>query len=182
MRMIGAAGWLALASGIVGVLAVLLAAFLFALGDVQSLSASQFAPASATGSAHIVLSDRVDPVCGNSCSQRMTMNAVSIGDGDAVGQFDVRSEEGGGIRAHGSITCLTVDGNVAQLGGTVTQSNLPDFIGLQLTWLVVDNGEGINSATDQTTDLFTGDCERDLPSHPRFVLFDVSQGNIEVKD
>jgi hypothetical protein len=157
--------------------------FLVFLG-VQSLSATQpLAPPSATGVAHIVLSDRVDPVCGSTCSQRLTMNAISDESGSAVGQFDGSSEEGGGIRLHGSITCLSVDGNVAQLGGVVTQSNIPDFIGLQVTWLVVDNGEGEQSPADQTTDLFANrDCESDLRSHPRFVLFDVIQGDIQVRD
>jgi hypothetical protein len=155
-----------------------------ALGGVQSLSATQPERSSATGSVHIVLSDRVDPVCGNTCAQRMTMNAVSIGDGHAIGQFDLFSEEGGGVRAHGSFTCLRlVDDNVAQLGGVVTQSNLSDFIGLQVTWQVVDNGEGNRSPADQTTDLFGNrDCDSDIESHPRFELFDVAEGNIQVRD
>jgi hypothetical protein len=138
--------------------------------------------ASATGDSRVVLSDRVDPVCGSTCSQRLTMNAVAIGDGNAVGQFDLFSEEGGGVRVHGSIACLSVDGNVAQLGGVITQSDIPALTGLQVTWLVVDNGEGKGSPADQTTDLFGNrDCESDLTSHPRFVLFDVLQGNIQVR-
>lgn len=157
--------------------------FLVLRGD-QSLSATQLlAPASATGVAHIVLSDRDDPVCGSTCDQRMTMSAVSDQRGGVVGQLDVFSEEGGGIRLHGSITCLSVNGNVAQLGAVITQSDIPALIGLQVTWLVVDNGEGEQSPADQTTDLFGNrDCEDDLRSHPRFVLFDVMQGNIDVRD
>jgi hypothetical protein len=139
--------------------------------------------ASATGEARIVLSDRIDPVCGSTCSQRMTMNSVDIGDGIAVGQFDLFSEEGGGIRLHGSMTCLRVDGNVAQVGGVVTQSDIQELIGLQVTWLVVDNGEGKGAPADQTSDLFGNrDCESDITSHPRFVLFDAIQGNIQVRD
>ena len=172
-----------------------LATVLLVLGRIQSPSAMEHhaAPfalsvelptnASATGELRVVLSDRVDPVCGSTCSQRMTMNAVDIGDGNAVGQFELFSEEGGGIRVHGSITCLRVDDNVAQLGGDITQSTIPALTGLQVTWLVVDNSEGQQSPADQTTDLFGNrDCESDLTSHPRFVLFDAIQGNIQVHD
>lgn len=162
--------------------AVLAVATVFlVLRGVQSLSATQL-HASATGVAHVVLSDRVDPVCGSTCAQRWTMNAVSADDGSAVGQFELFSEEGGGIRVHGSITCLSVDGNEAQLGGVITQSDIPDLIGLKVTWLVVDNGEGQGSP-DQTTDLFGNrDCESDLKSLPRFELFDVIRGDIQVRD
>ena len=93
------------------------ATIFLASGGDQSLSATKLAPSHATGSAQVVLSDRLDPVCGSSCSQRMTMNAVSTRDGNAVGHFTVFSEEAGGIRVHGSITCLSVEGNEAQLGG-----------------------------------------------------------------
>jgi hypothetical protein len=149
----------------------------------SALSVGLPTTASATGDVRVVLSDREDSVCGSTCSQRLTMNAVAIGDGNVVGQFDLFSEEGGGVRVHGSITCLRVDGNVAQLGGVVTQSGIPELIGLQVTWLVVDNGEGQQSPADQTTDLFGNrDCESDLTSHPRFVLFDVMEGNIQVRD
>lgn len=156
------------------------ATIFLASGGDQSLSA-ELARSHATGSAQIVLSDRVDPVCGSSCSQRMTMNAVSTGDGNAVGQFTVFSEEGGGIRAHGSITCLSVEGNEAQLGGVITQSNISDLIGLLVTWRAVDNGEGTQFPADQTSDLFGDrDCEDDITSHPNFELFDVINGNIDV--
>ena len=162
--------------------AVLAVATLFlVLRGVQSLSATQL-DASATGVAHVVLSDRVDPVCGSACAQRWTMNAVSADDGSAVGQFELFSEEGGGIRVHGSMTCLSIEGNEAQLGGVITQSDIPDLIGLKVTWLVVDNGEGQGSP-DQTTDLFGNrDCESDLKSLPRFELFDVIHGDIQVRD
>lgn len=172
-----------------------LAIVFLASGRIQSpptmeLNAASLAPslglpktASATGHVRVVLSDRTDPVCGSTCSQRMTMNAVDIGDGNAVGQFELFSEEGGGIRLHGSMTCLRVDGNAAQVGGVVTQSDIQDLIGLQVTWLVVDNGEGKGAPADQTTDLFGDrDCESDITSHPRFVLFDAIQGNIQVRD
>jgi hypothetical protein len=164
--------------------ALLAVATLFlVLRGVQSLSATPLdATSSATGVAHVVLSDRDDPVCGSSCAQRLTMNAVSADDGGAVGQFELFSEEGGGIRVHGSISCLSVEGNEAQLGGVITQSDIPDLIGLQVTWLVVDNGEGSGSP-DQTTDLFGNrNCESDLRSHPRFALFDVVKGDIQVRD
>jgi hypothetical protein len=153
------------------------------LPGIRSLSATPLdATSSATGVAHVVLSDRDDPLCGGTCAQRMTMNAVAADDGGAVGQFELFSEEGGGIRVHGSINCLSAEGNEAQLGGVITQSDIPDLIGLQVTWLVVDNGEGQGSP-DQTTDLFGDrDCESELRSHPRFALFDVIQGNIQVRD
>jgi hypothetical protein len=157
------------------------ATIFLASGGDQSLSATKLAPSHATGSAQVVLSDRVDPVCGSSCSQRMTMNAVSTGDGNAVGQFTVFSEEGGGIRVHGSITCLSVEGNEAQLGGIITQATIPDLIGLRVTWRAVDNGEGTQFPADQTSDLFGNrDCGDDITSHPRFELFDVIDGNIDV--
>ena len=92
------------------------------------------------------------------------------------------SEEAGGIRVRGSITCLSVEGNEAQLGGVITQSNIPDLLGLRVTWRAVDNGEGRQSSADQTSDLFGDrDCGDDITSHPSFEFFDVIDGNIDVR-
>lgn len=118
-------------------------------------------------------------------SQLLSSFRVSgkTGAGNAVGEFTVFSEEGGGIRVHGTITCLNVEDNVAQLGGVITQSSIPDLLDLRVTGRVVDNGEGTQSPADQTSDLFGNrDCESDITSLPRFVLFDVTDGNIEVSE
>jgi hypothetical protein len=79
-----------------------------------------------------------------SAPERLTFSAVRHRDGRVSGQFELFAEQEGGIRLHGTITCLGIRSEggelVGHLGATVTQSSEPFFEGLQLVWTVVDEG------------------------------------------
>jgi hypothetical protein len=73
------------------------------------------------------------------------------------GQFELFTEQEGGIRVHGTITCLGIRDNdgelVGHLGGAITQSTVPDFVGGNVVWTVVDEGEGKAAPPDLASDL-----------------------------
>jgi hypothetical protein len=91
-------------------------------------------------------------------AERFTFSAVRHRDGDVSGQFELFTEQDGGIRLHGTITCLGIldlDGElVGHLGGTVTRSSVPDLLGTNVIWTVVDEGEGGTAFPDLASDLF----------------------------
>jgi hypothetical protein len=55
---------------------------------------------------------------------------------------------------HIQIDCLAVFGNVADIGGTITSSNTPAFVGLHGVFSVIDNGQSNGSPEDQITLFF----------------------------
>ena len=55
---------------------------------------------------------------------------------------------------HIQIDCLAVFGNVADIGGTITSSNTPAFVGLHGVFSVIDNGQRHGSPEDQITLFF----------------------------
>jgi hypothetical protein len=84
--------------------------------------------------------------------QRMSFSAIRHRDGRVTGQFQIFSSQEPGIRVHGIVTCLGIDGSLARLGGVVTRSSPP---GLESPafWRVVDNGEGRHAPPDLGSDL-----------------------------
>jgi hypothetical protein len=46
------------------------------------------------------------------------------------------------------VTCLTVSGNKAILGGVITEATDPTFVGLLWLWVVQDNGSPISGTPD----------------------------------
>src|ERR1041385_8002808 len=58
--------------------------------------------------------------------------------------------------ASGPITCLTVIGNDAWIGGAIDASNDPTVVGSGSWWHVTDNGQGANAQRDITTFLGVG--------------------------
>jgi hypothetical protein len=64
------------------------------------------------------------------------------------GEFEMH-DFANNLRIHGNVTCLTVDGRTATLGGVVDQSTDPKLpVGTAVVWQTVDNGEGINAPVD----------------------------------
>jgi len=47
----------------------------------------------------------------------------------------------------GQVTCLQVTGNTASVGGTITDSSFPEFVGMGLAFTVVDNTPGTPDLT-----------------------------------
>jgi hypothetical protein len=85
--------------------------------------------------------------------QRMSFSAIRHRDGRVTGQFQIFSSQEPGVRVHGIVTCLGIDGNLARLGGIVTRSSPPGSEGPAF-WRVVDNGEGSNAPPDLSSDVF----------------------------
>ena len=85
-------------------------------------------------------------------------SAIRKPDGSATGQWDYNFRLNG-FRVHGHVTCLSIAGNQAWIGGVVDQvvTDNPDFeslLGLEMWWRSIDNGEG--AAADITTGLGFG--------------------------
>jgi hypothetical protein len=118
--------------------------------------------------------------------ERITFSAIRHQDGRVSGQFQLFTEQIGGVRLHGIITCLGIDGTLARLGGEVTQSSPPGFESGAI-WAVIDNGEGAGAPPDESTDMFVFTppevveefCTGGLET-PFLVPFHSARGNIQV--
>jgi hypothetical protein len=86
--------------------------------------------------------------------EKYSQSAIKHSDGSVSGEFELKSEQDGGLRVHGSLVCFTVVGNTARLAGLVESSTEPSFEGFHAVWTVVDNGEGANDPPDLTSDFF----------------------------
>ncbi|HYC33241.1 MAG TPA: hypothetical protein VEB59_13205 [Gemmatimonadales bacterium] len=118
-------------------------------------------------------------------------SAVRGPDGGATGQWEYRFRVAG-FRVHGRVTCLSVAGNQAWIGGVVEKVVTDDpafesLLGLEMWWRSVDNGEGRGAAPDVTTGLGFGfegvpitaeSWCRDQPL--TLVARDVATGNIQI--
>lgn len=76
--------------------------------------------------------------------------------GDVKGQFEFEFvNDGGSARVHGTVDCVTVIGNRARIGGTVTHSSDETVfsVGMHFVWNVTDNGEGKKDPRDTASPL-----------------------------
>ena len=89
------------------------------------------------------------------------------------------------VRAHGDITCFTIVGNTAWIGGSIEQfPSDPSSVGLDAFWQVVDNGQGANAAPDQISRasvLAPGGAAIQCANTPNLGLNNVEAGNIHVR-
>jgi len=111
------------------------------------------------------------------------MSASVNADGNAKGQLALKFSLPD-VKFHMEISCLSVAGNQAWLGGTVTHTHdaatLP--VGTSFVWTVVDNGEGKKATgPDQMSFFIFADpsiCEIRFDAG---LLFDWLHGNIQVR-
>lgn len=105
-------------------------------------------------------------------------------DGEVVnGNFEFHDRDGG-VRFHGDVTCLEVDGMTAMLEGVVTLSKeAAPPVGTTITWIAVDNGEGKKAPADLVSDPEIGGPAGD-PCGPAPVEAPVAirGGNVQVKE
>jgi len=118
--------------------------------------------------------------------QPFGFNAKITQDGSADGWFSYRDvEDGAPFSAGGPVTCLTVIGNDAWIGGVIQQSNDPSVVGLGAWWHVTDNGEGVSAPPDVTTFLGVGSLEQTrafCDTHPAYRFpFAIDGGDIQVR-
>ncbi len=103
-------------------------------------------------------------------------------DGSSQGQFQVNNRSSG-VKEHGAVTCVRVEGNVAWIDGVVTHTN-GRRLGATVVWKVIDNGEGSGSPPDMITSAVEPmvprrECSEDPAARTPQMIED---GNIQVKD
>lgn len=76
-----------------------------------------------------------------------SFGAVTHQDGSVTGQSQV-NDRGDGVRAHLTIDCLEVDGNIAYMSGIISDSSRPSLVGEEAWFSVQDNGAGANASPD----------------------------------
>jgi hypothetical protein len=65
---------------------------------------------------------------------------IGFKDGSAVGRFDYRQvRDGVELTAKGPLTCATIRGKQAWVGGTIAESSRPSLVGLEMWFQVQDN-------------------------------------------
>jgi hypothetical protein len=105
------------------------------------------------------------------------------GEGSVRGEWQLLNRALG-AKAHGNITCVTVVGNQAWLGGTTER--IGGGTGGEVGWRIVDNGSGATAPADQISLAFVGrepgfaaDYCATAPLEPG--LFDVEAGNLQIR-
>jgi hypothetical protein len=134
-------------------------------------------PQSAAGNAHITIASRGIP-------ERFSFSATKFPDGAVRGQWQVFRDDGALI-VHGVTTCLGIVGNLALIGGEITQTNNPttDPVGTPIIWTVLDNGEG-NGLPDEVSELIIVNSDQrafHCTSGLVLDLFPEEQGNVQVR-
>lgn len=108
-------------------------------------------------------------------------------DGSVQGHYEHRSfDDGEEFYVRGPLTCLTVDGNRAWVGGIIESASSPVLEGLEMWFQVEDNGEGAG-AGDWTTlvgaSTAEGAAQEYCDDAPEVMFpFDIEHGNIQVRD
>jgi len=100
--------------------------------------------------------------------------------GVVIGQAEFVHRDAG-ITNHVVINCLTVVGNTAWLGGTITISSNPALVGLDVVWEVQDNGQGIAAPPDKVSNVQPGVAPGTCNSMPDLGLIDWTNGNVQVQ-
>lgn len=150
--------------------------------------------ATATGSGHVR--------GGDGSIRKFTISAVKHRDGTASGQYDLALAPlellkdfditPPLLRFHGTVTCMTVIGNSAYIGGVVDRQRngglffgREDFTGVAIE--LIDNGEGPDAVPDQISSIFV--YFPDTPTTPQDYcddptpgqVFEIEQGNISIR-
>jgi hypothetical protein len=118
----------------------------------------------------------------------LAYDAVRLADGRVGGHWSYDYYEAGvHLKFSGRVTCLTVHGNRAWVGGPIDATTDPTSVGLGAWWQVADLGSGRHPVVpDQTTFAGIGTLEAtqaycDTTPDPHFI-FDVQSGGLVVKD
>ena len=116
-----------------------------------------------------------------------SFNANRHADGSVTGRYEHRSfDDGQPFYVRGPLTCLTVMGNRAWVGGLIEASSEPALVGWDMWFQVQDNGEGAGSPPDWTTlvgaspEAGSAQAYCDEAPEVRFP-FDIEHGNIQVR-
>jgi hypothetical protein len=118
----------------------------------------------------------------------LAYHAIKLADGTVRGRWRYDYWQAGQETTFsGPVTCMSVSGNRAWVGGPITASSDPTQLGMGAWWQVADNGTGPHPVIpDRTTFAGIGTMSQtiaycnDEPA-PHFI-FDVQVGGLSVKD
>jgi hypothetical protein len=114
---------------------------------------------------------------GNNGNLSLSFGAFDHGEGNITGQATF-IDKAKNIKVSIDVECVTVNGNIATVGGTVQKSTIPDFApGSGVSFMVADNGEGIDSKPD----LFSHPSGVGCGKEAKYVLMPSDAGNIQVR-
>jgi len=105
-------------------------------------------PASAGGKGITALATGSGDITRGGAWRTFQFTALTDGSGVSSGQGELHSRSAD-LRVHLNVSCLSVQGNVAVVGGSVSDANDPSFVGLAFVFAVMDNGEGAKAPPDQ---------------------------------
>lgn len=118
----------------------------------------------------------------------LAYEATEFADGTARGHWRYDYWEAGQETTFsGPVTCMSVSGNRAWIGGPITESSDPTQVGMGAWWQVADNGTGRHPVIpDRTTFVGIGTMAQTLAycanePAPHFI-FDVQLGGLRVED
>jgi hypothetical protein len=144
-------------------------------GAPPSLAAASAAMQRATGSGQLTIGGE---------GRTFAFTAVRHADGTVSGEFQVFNRQQD-IKAHAELTCLSIVGNQAWMGGVITNSSEPTLEGGETVFRVLDNGEGGNAPPDMISlvqpGLPPGSAAAYCAAMPPFPdLIPVERGNVQV--
>jgi hypothetical protein len=123
----------------------------------------------------VLLDDPFGVIVGNA----IKFDAKRDATGHATGTFEFTAVyRNAKVKLTGTVTCYTVKGNTARLGGIVTSSNFSEIpVGTSETWSLTDNGAPQSHRFDTSSTLLGGDanyalgyCANGLPYSERPVI------------
>ena len=118
---------------------------------------------------------------------RYSVNAIRHRDGSVSGEAEEHVETAAGVfirRGHGTVTCFTLNGNIARIGGIVDRTDAGVPPGTEFFLTVVDNGEGANDPPDMATSPASGSpgvAARHCTMGIERPIFMIDRGNIQVR-
>src|SRR6266849_2301766 len=140
--------------------------------------------ASVDGSTYVLLGPSVFGVTVQ--QDPLAYRAIELADGTVHGQWRYDLWQAGQETTFsGNVTCMTVSGNRAWVGGPITESSDPTQIGMGAWWQGADNGTGRHPVVpDRTTFVGMGTIAQTLAycataPAPHFI-FDVQLGGVQV--
>lgn len=147
-------------------------------------SAGDTVIASVDGSTYVLLGPSVFGVTVQ--QDPLAYHAFELADGTVHGQWRYDLWQAGQETTFsGNVTCMTVIGKRAWIGGPITESSDPTQVGMGAWWQVADNGAGQHPVVpDRTTFVGIGTMSQTLAycanaPAPHFI-FDVQVGGVQV--
>jgi hypothetical protein len=143
--------------------------------DVRASNNGQGIVLSVTGSGHYT------PASGN--LRTFAFEVKEDAYGGVYGTFQLIGHDQPPARWHGPLTCLSVSGNEAWIGGVYDMSTNPALLGTGFWFYVKDNGQGKNAAPDLVRRHVRSGNAEDCASQPDPTgpyLYSIEAGNIQI--